>query len=175
MAKLASSGGEFDLWEFYLHEAMAQLHLSLFGESTEFSENHNVKLREAYDRAYFGETSEIKREANVFIRRFAADVMSHSINAEGDPTKCGPLRAQQMGCPVFGPVAAACTENMPSFVDNTLAARRDTMTIAAFAGFDTTANMMTWMTFEMCRRPELQVRITFFLGNLQSLRLTTSY
>ncbi len=43
-----SSGGVVNLTEFYLHEAMAQLHIALLGEETDFSEAHNARLRSSF-------------------------------------------------------------------------------------------------------------------------------
>lgn len=36
---------------------------------------------------------------------------------------------------------------------------RDTAATILFAGHDTTANLMTWVTFEMARKPHLQRRM----------------
>lgn len=158
----AREASEVDFLEFYLHEAMAQLHLALLGESTEFSELHNVKLRGAFNTMLAGvlETGvEQLKESRNYIRRFSKEVLDHTRNDTGGPTKAGPYRAMMTGCPVFGPVAAKLAENIPSSPIDPVSVQRDTATTISFAGFDTTANLMTWVTFEMTRRPELRKRL----------------
>jgi cytochrome P450 len=59
----------------------------------------------------------------------------------------------------MGPVGAKLAENIPQSAVDPVSIQRDTVTTLSFAGFDTTANLMTWVTFEMCRRPELQKRL----------------
>jgi len=157
-----TSNQPFDMCEFYLFEAMTQLHLALLGETTEFSEANNVKLREAFADMMTGPiTLGVKRwmESRDFIRSFSAQVLAHARDDKGEPTKAAPFRAQAAGCPVVGPVAAKLAENIPTSVVNPLSVQRDTASTISFAGFDTTALLMTWVTFEMCRRPDLQARL----------------
>ena len=161
---MASQPGKppIDMCEFYLFEAMTQLHLALMGESTEFSEANNVKLRNAFHVMLVdGLAAGAERwiENRNFIREFSTQVLEHTRNDRGDPIKHGPFRAAMSGCPVFGPVSAKLAENTPTSATDPLSVQRDTAATISFAGFDTTALNMTWVTFEMCRRPELQARL----------------
>jgi len=157
----AATGKPIDMWEFYLHEAMAQLHLALFGETTEFSETNNVSLRNSFSTMLSGFNGDIEKfkVARDHTRSFSHQVLEHSRDHTGAPTRSGPYRAAMTGCPVVGPVAAKLLENTPTSVVDPVSVQRDTATTISFAGFDTTANLMTWVTFEMCRRPELQTRL----------------
>ena len=50
-----------------------------------------------------------------------------------------------------------CAHNPDS--DTSLKVDRDTAATLLFAGHDTTANLITWFVFEMCRNPNLQRRV----------------
>jgi len=150
-----------DICEFYLFEAMTQLHMALLGETTEFSEQHNVKLRQSFSTMLNGLSADVEawKNSRNFIRNFSKQILEHVRDEKGDTVRSGPYRAQMTGCPVVGPVAAKLAENVPQCVSDPLAAQRDSASTISFAGFDTTALNMTWVTFEMCRRPELQRRL----------------
>lgn len=155
-------GQPVDICEFYLFEAMTQLHLALFGESTEFSETNNVRLRQSFNTMMvgpFGSSLAKWKEDRAFIRNFSKQILEHTRNERGDTIKSAPFRSEMLNCPVIGPVAAKLAENTPTSVADPLAAQRDSVSTISFAGFDTTALNMTWVTFEMCRRPELQKRV----------------
>lgn len=156
-----TAGNPTDVCEFYLFEAMTQLHLPLLGEDKDFSESNNVALREAFATMLKGPGGQIEKwkSDRALIRSFSKDILDHARDAKGDTARSAPYRAQMVGCPVVGPVAAKLAENVPGSVADPLAAQRDSASTISFAGFDTTALNMTWVTFEMCRRPELQRRL----------------
>ena len=153
---------QLDAWEFFLFEALTQLHLALFGETTDFSEANNVKLRAAFDAQLKGPFlvgAEKVKETGKFIREFSTQLLDHAHDTQGRPTRAAPFRASAVGCPVVGPVMAKLAENSPTSAPDPVSVRRDSATTFSFAGFDTTANMMTWFTFEMARNPALQRRL----------------
>ena len=58
------------------------------------------------------------------------------------------------GVAVAGPLSAVITN-----MDSDLRTANGNFLIFAFAGHDTTAHTMTWLTLELARKPELQRRV----------------
>lgn len=160
--KIKDDGNKIDMLEFFSFEAMTQLHMALFGESQEFSEANNVKLRKSFNVQFSGLATSTKEEiveAVRFTREFSQQVLNHSVDSQGRLAKAAPSHAEKLNCPVLGPLAAKLVENPAGFANEPLIARRDSVSTFSFAGFDTTANLMTWLTFEMCRNPHYQERL----------------
>lgn len=147
------AGAVVNMNEFLLHEAMAQLQLSLFGMSEDFMNDTNVKLRRAFDTITAGtgitsggdsrflNSEEVQKSA-----RYAGEWLTRFLE-EADE-KVGFAESQEAPrAKLDGPLAARIADsdeaipNAATFV---------------FAGHDTTANTMTWLLFEVAQRPELQ-------------------
>ena len=155
--------------EFWLHEAMAQLQLALLGETEAWMDRTNIPLRRAFAAANAQSVDLAtmvarRRKAQKFIRGYASELVERA-------TGPAPARAPRHAgaCPaggVRGPVTARLADldaHMAGLnVDADQARKknmaRDTAATFLFAGHDTTANLMTWATFELARRPELQAR-----------------
>merc|ERR1719265_2000677 len=60
--------------------------------------------------------------------------------------------------PVFGPLSKAI-DNASTELDMNLVDRFGNMMLVLFAGHDTTAHTMTWLTYEMARNPRHQRRL----------------
>jgi len=156
-------GGEVvNMNEFLLHEAMAQLQLSLFGLPESFMADTNKKLRGAFDTITAGtgitsggdsrylDTSAVRAGA-AYANTWLTDFLQHADEksdiafeaAERAETGDGAATA----APPDGPLSALIADsdepvpNAATFV---------------FAGHDTTANTMTWLLYEVAQRPDLQ-------------------
>eukprot|EP00037_Helgoeca_nana_P000385 m.21426 g.21426 ORF g.21426 m.21426 type:complete len:571 (+) comp10468_c0_seq1:48-1760(+) len=152
-----------EIWEFWLNEAMAQLQLALLGETEETEAKTNKVLRKAFDAALFGDSADIaerlkkQAEATEFILDYSATVIERSIDpVTGESRVSGP--SYDGNTPVHGPLTAQMA-TMKSEIMTDFPVDRDTAATILFAGHDTTANLMTWVTFEMARKPHLQRRM----------------
>ena len=148
--------------EFWLHEAMAQLQLALLGEDEEWMNRTNKPLREAFAAANAQSVDLVtmmarRRKAQKFIRAYASELVARG----GGGRHAG-------ACPaggVRGPVTARLADLDASVAHVEGDARRmehvarDTAATFLFAGHDTTANLMTWATFELARNPRFQARV----------------
>jgi cytochrome P450 len=163
-----------DIWEFFLHEAMAQLQLALLGETEEYMDETNIPLRKAFGLALSNEPDLQKRLANgrkatKYIQSYASKLVEHGMEGVHSGKMLGP-EPHLDGSNIHGPLTARLA-SLQKIVDknmngglikdngDALHLGRDTAATFLFAGHDTTANLMTWTTFEMARRPELQLRI----------------
>jgi cytochrome P450 len=154
--------------EFFLYEAFAQLHLTMLGETAEFMDANNVKLRDAFStlakgfglvsRSEFGRAKAFVTQNSTELVRRARDRAAS--NGGGDGVDSGANSGS--GCPMSGggggPLGAVLATHVPH-ARNPERALVDTMTTFTFAGHDTTANMMTWCTFEVARSAEIQARL----------------
>lgn len=148
MGQLAAAAGEdgVQVHEFFLHEAQAQLQMALFGMDEGFMESTNKPIRDAF--------SGINPDPN-----YAKDMCLTMLEKVGESDRFSTAsESSATGKPVFGPlsksVATAGTElnlNMKDQFGN--------MMLILFAGHDTTAHTMTWMTYELARHPEHQARL----------------
>ena len=73
--------------------------------------------------------------------------MLDAMQARKDAT-AAPSEAKASGCPIHAPLARRLVDNGED--EDVM---RDTTTTFAFAGHDTTANLMTWLVFEVCQVP----------------------
>ncbi len=147
--------------EFFLHEAMAQLQLALLGETEEFMNETNIPLRKAFSASLtpnpnFNEALKTRRESRKFIQKYSNDLVKRSVEANKDK----PADA----C-VHGPLSARLADLCPA-AKNMDVIRRDSAATFFFAGHDTTANLMTWFTFEMAKNQSLQARIHAEVDNV---------
>jgi len=155
-----------EIWEFWLNEAMAQLQLALLGESKETEAGTNKILRNAFNDALFGNPDQSiedrlrqQGEANEFILDYSAKLVERSIDpVTGKSRVAGPSLDE--ADPVHGPLTAQiATMRQEITGTGAHAVDRDTAATFLFAGHDTTANLMTWVTFELARKPHLQHRM----------------
>lgn len=164
ISKFCEEGKPFDAYEFFHHETASQLHVVMFGETREFSDEYIKRFGPAYDTIISGRhlsSPEKFFEAVMTLQEFAAQLVKRSVGERGEPLRAGPFRALARGCPVVGPLAATMIENVPSqsAVVDPLAVQQETVLNLAIAGFDTTSNLLTWFAFEMARKPHLQRRL----------------
>eukprot|EP00035_Acanthoeca_spectabilis_P022487 m.444035 g.444035 ORF g.444035 m.444035 type:complete len:577 (+) comp19038_c0_seq1:148-1878(+) len=154
-----------EIWEFWLNEAMAQLQLALLGETKQTEAKTNKMLRNAFGEALFGGGSETdvaarlqsQAKATEFILDYSANLVKRSIDpATGQSRVVGPSFDE--GSEVRGPLTAQIATLKESMTTDAQV-DRDTAATFLFAGHDTTANLMTWVTFEMARKPHLQRRL----------------
>ena len=144
--------------EFFLHEAMAQLQMTLLGETQEYMEELNVPLREAFTAAFQPlddpmEALKVRRASRKYVQSWANRVVERATDAQGNPRHEGP----ENGHP-HGPLAARIATLCPH-AERASKIRRDAASTFLFAGHDTTANLMTWCTYELCRNPQYQDRL----------------
>lgn len=150
MEKLRREAGPHgvQVHEFFLHEAQAQLQLSLFGMDETFMDDTNHKIRQVFSGSCpvqsFG-----KNMCLEMMRKVREDP---AFAAASDP------EVQAGHKPVFGPlsksVATAGTELGLNLKD-----QFGNMMLILFAGHDTTAHTMTWLAYELARHPPYQQRL----------------
>lgn len=148
---LHAAAGEYGVQmnEFFLYEAMAQLQLGLMGLDEEFMDSTNVEIRKVFsgdqiEDLTYGRDVVVKMMAKVGANPAFAVACDEDVIVHGKP--------------VFGPlsksVADAGRELDMQFMD-----QWGNMMIILFAGHDTTAHTMTWLTYEMSRNPHYQARL----------------
>ena len=134
--------------EFYLHEAQAQLQMALFGMDEAFMERTNKQIRQVFA----GNHPEPERG-------FGAEMVLEMLKrVESNPAFTTAFEGQLEGKPVFGPLSKAVA-NAANDLDMNLYDQFGNMMLILFAGHDTTAHTMTWLTFELARHPEYQLRV----------------
>ena len=161
-AQRQDQGFTVDVHHFMQMEALKHLHLALLGETREFSDEHAPKLAHAFDMLLYGLRKSSKKEIMEYynyVRSVSAKLLSRARDELGNPTHTGPFRAAAQGCPVAGPVMAKLLETTFNGALDPASVQLDNVTTFSFAGFDTTANLMTWMAFELSKRPDLQERV----------------
>ena len=145
-------GGVVNMNEFLLFETMAQLQISLLGMDEGFMDETNVPLRRAFDHATgatgilsggdsrYLDTPQFERHALYFagwVQRFLERAAEkRGFDAAG-------------GAP-DGPLAARIVESPEPFFN---------AATMVFAGHDTTANTMSWLLYEVAKRPATQRRL----------------
>jgi cytochrome P450 len=163
----AGGAGSVEIGDFWLHEAMAQLQLALLGETEEYMNETNRPLRQAFGLALSSAPSLQQRLADMeqgteYIHDYADKLVEHALAPGSRGRYVGPDESARGQGPVNGPLTsrlqtiAAAVEGVPSGSEHI---PRDVAAAILFAGHDTTANMMTWTTFEMARKPHLQRRL----------------
>eukprot|EP00931_Biecheleriopsis_adriatica_P102516 TRINITY_DN77476_c0_g1_i1.p1 TRINITY_DN77476_c0_g1~~TRINITY_DN77476_c0_g1_i1.p1 ORF type:complete len:614 (+),score=133.21 TRINITY_DN77476_c0_g1_i1:26-1843(+) len=137
LAALVDCGGAVDMSDFLLHEAQAQLQLALMGLPESVMESTNCKIRSAFQ----GHPGDNEPRALANALRQIMEAMQEEKN----------LALPSDQCPVRGPMAQALkvADLSPSSVYGN-------MLLILFAGHDTTGHTMTWLLFELCRKPEIQ-------------------
>lgn len=147
---LAQNSGPYgvQMHEFYLHEAQAQLQMALFGMDEEFMEKTNKAIRDVFSGnskdSNFGKDMCLQ-----MMEKVKSDPRFATANEEAV------LNHQK---PVFGPLSKAIA-NASTELDMNLVDRFGNMMLVLFAGHDTTAHTMTWLTYEMARNPKYQRRL----------------
>mmetsp|Transcript_3323 Transcript_3323/g.8034 ORF Transcript_3323/g.8034 Transcript_3323/m.8034 type:complete len:545 (+) Transcript_3323:2-1636(+) len=162
LEKLASQDdGVVQINEFLLNEAMAHLLLGLFGAPADFVEETNAKIRNAFSTSLeltggfsgcadgHAVSPEQARETAEYVFSWADKVMSFAEDKKGpgEGSIDGPLSAR------IREVVKATKRKVPEAV------QRFNAVTFAFAGHDTTAHTMTWLVYELCRRPHYQQRV----------------
>ena len=158
---------QIEICDFWLHEAMAQLQLALLGETDEYMNETNEPLRKAFNLALSSAENLQQRLADMetgteYIHAYADKLVDHALGEGSKLRYVGPEEAIKSGAVVNGPLTSrlqtisSAVEGIKSGVENI---PRDVAAAILFAGHDTTANMMTWTTFEMARKPHLQQRL----------------
>eukprot|EP00930_Biecheleria_cincta_P070629 TRINITY_DN58262_c0_g1_i1.p1 TRINITY_DN58262_c0_g1~~TRINITY_DN58262_c0_g1_i1.p1 ORF type:complete len:659 (+),score=101.89 TRINITY_DN58262_c0_g1_i1:168-1979(+) len=151
LASMATDGKEVDMSDFFLHEAQAQLQLALLGASEELMEDTNEGIRAAFTGNHeIGKVGFLGQSMQKLME------LAKNDNTLGLPTD---------DCPVRGPLSRAVqTSNLTNTADY------GNMLLILFAGHDTTGHTMTWLLFELCRNPsiqlELQAEVDQFFGDL---------
>ena len=167
LGTLQASKHGVQMHDFFLHEAQAQLQLALFGMDEEFMEKTNEPIRQVFNGTYpdpekhFGSQMVLDmlqkvKENDAFATATDSDVVS------GKKT-------------VFGPLSKAVV-NASEDMDMNLYDQFGNMLLILFAGHDTTAHTMTWLTYELARHPEyqrqLQAEIDQMFDDLKGREMT---
>lgn len=134
--------------EFFLNEAQAQLQLALFGMDTEFMNRTNKPIRDAF--------AGINPDLN-FAKDMCLDMMSKvgenpNFGTPSDPDVASGRKD------VFGPLSKSVMR-AGSELNLNLKDQFGNMMLILFAGHDTTGHTMTWLTFELARRPKFQAML----------------
>lgn len=148
--ELRADSGEFgvQMHDFFLHEAQAQLQMALFGMDEEFMERTNQKIRDA-----FAGTNPDPDFAKDMCMEMMSKVGENPAFASAtDPEVVSGEKA------VFGPLSKS-VELAASELGMNLKDQFGNMMLILFAGHDTTAHTMTWMTYELAKHPEHQARL----------------
>lgn len=158
MERLRQESGPYgvQVHDFFLHEAQAQLQLALFGMDEAFMDSTNEKIRQVFagacEEPEFGKDMCLDMMAKVgqnpaFAAASDAEVLNGQKKIFGPLSKSVATAGKELGL------------NMKDQFGN--------MMLVLFAGHDTTAHTMTWLTFELARHPKIQARLqaeidTFF-------------
>ena len=164
---VSSETNSLEIGEFWLHEAMAQLQLALLGETEEYMDKTNQPLRQAFSLALSSADNLQQRLADMekgteFIHDYANKLVEHALDKSSRDRYVGPEESAKGIGRVSGPLTSriqSITEAVKGVASGTENIPRDAAAAFLFAGHDTTANMMTWTTFEMARKPHLQRRL----------------
>lgn len=140
LAALAAGGTAVDIYEFLLHEAMAQLQLALLGVSEDMAEETNVGIRAALG-------GDVERGQVGYLGEAMKSYMAH---AHSDPN----LAAPGEGRPIHGPLSRLVKSSALPEETNW-----GNMLIILFAGHDTTAKTLCWLLFELSRHPDIQAEV----------------
>jgi cytochrome P450 len=152
LGELSKNAGKYgvEMHDFFLHEAQAQLQLALFGMDEKFMNSTNQSIRQVFNGTYpdpdkhFGSQMVLDMlkkvgENDAFATATDIDV----INGTKD---------------VFGPLSKAVV-NASKDLNMNLYDQFGNMLLILFAGHDTTAHTMTWLTYELARNPTYLKRV----------------
>mmetsp|Transcript_57107 Transcript_57107/g.121370 ORF Transcript_57107/g.121370 Transcript_57107/m.121370 type:complete len:634 (+) Transcript_57107:163-2064(+) len=149
LAELSNATPSVDMSDFLLHEAQAQLQLALLGMPSDFMEATNSDIRQTFmghPEATVGKLSQAMKDIMKQAREDTTSRVPSDFLPDAD--HAGEVAS---GCPVRAPLSRALQTGKlnPS-------TEYGNMLIILFAGHDTTGHTMTWVLFELSRRPELQ-------------------
>ena len=147
---LSKNAGQYgvQMHEFFLHEAQAQLQMALFGMDEEFMEKTNAPLRRM-----FSGTSLPGEEG--FGTQACLDMLK---KVEENPAFATAAESLSSNKKVFGPLSKAVA-NAVHDLDMNLYDQFGNMMLILFAGHDTTAHTMTWLTYELAHHPKYQKKV----------------
>ena len=132
--------------EFFLHEAQAQLQMALFGLDEEAMEKTNKNIRDGF--AGTNPDSNYLRDITLEYMRLVGENAKYA-TASDEEVVNGTKE-------IFGPLSKAVYNassilNLPDQFGN--------MLLILFAGHDTTAHTMTWLTYEMAKNQDIQEKL----------------
>ena len=149
MKELSNNAGEYGVncHDFFLHEAQAQLQLALFGMDEEFMESTNKPIRDGFaGRAPF----------SVVLQNTVQ--MMRAVSKNEDFAAASDAEVISGEKPIFGPLSKS-VDNAAKDLGLNVADQFGNMLLILFAGHDTTAHTMTWLTYELAHHPEYQKRV----------------
>jgi cytochrome P450 len=151
LEKLAAEAGPYgvQMHEFYLNEAMAQLQLALFGMDEKYMEATNKRVRSDFNGTAGKDEGFAIQMCMEMIQKVKSDPRFATASEEAvkKGSKC-----------VFGPMSKAI-DNASTELNLDVKDQFGNMLLVLFAGHDTTAHTMTWLTYELARHPEYQRRL----------------
>jgi len=152
LGELSNASGMYgvQMHEFFLHEAQAQLQLALFGMDEEFMEKTNVPIRQVFNGTHPDPTA-----------HFGSQMVLDMLKKVGENPQFATATDPDVingSKPVFGPLSKAVV-NASKDLDMNLYDQFGNMLLILFAGHDTTAHTMTWLTYELARNPSYQRRV----------------
>ena len=134
--------GVVNMNDFLLYETEAQLQLALFGLDSNFMEETNENFR----------ASMAGKIDAMYARQFCDELML-KISEASDIS--GPVSSGvNPSCPVKGPLS----DGLRSMTMDGYGTKGNAF-IFAFAGHDTTGHTLSWLMFELARKPALQKRL----------------
>jgi len=134
--------------EFFLHEAMAQLQLVLFGMDEEVMESTNSNIREVFAGTH--KDSKYGRDIVLSMLRKVSE--NPAFATATDPAVVSGEK------PVFGPLSKSVVDAISTLNLDPLD-QFGNMMIILFAGHDTTGHTMTWLCYELSKHPEHLARL----------------
>jgi len=143
--RIASGNEGVQVHEFFLNEAQAQLQLALFGMDTEFMNKTNRPIRDAFA----GRNPDLNFVKDMCLRMMDKVGENPNFAAPSDPEVVNGSK------PLFGPLSKSVARAGKELGMN-LKDQFGNMLLILFAGHDTTGHTMTWLTFELARKPKLQ-------------------
>tara|TARA_Y100000816_G_scaffold256967_1_gene210826 strand:- start:2060 stop:3763 length:1704 start_codon:yes stop_codon:yes gene_type:complete len=145
-----------NMCDFLLHEANAQLNITMFGNDKMYTEENNKIIRDTFK----GKTEKgtLRRYMDNLVKNLA-----DSINVNFDPAYNDLLFNKDKI--INGPLGRAMADQEADEIT-----KWGNGLIFSFAGHDTTGHSMAFFCYEMAKRPDYQIRLqdeidTFFLLN----------
>ena len=150
MGGLMAQQGKYgvQVHEFFLHEAQAQLQMALFGLDEDYMEKTNKKIRDGF--AGVNPDENYLRDICLEMMRKVGENSKYA--SASDPEVINGTKE------IFGPISKA-VYNASTQLDLSVPDQFGNMMLILFAGHDTTAHTMTWLTYEMARNPRFQARL----------------
>lgn len=139
----AQGDGQVNMSEFFLHETLAQLMLGLFGFPEEFMEATNKRFRDSMS----GKLLDQPAFMPFFLQALGSMIDDAAYTSPSEVMSGGRL---------FGPLSRIIEQTTPA---ENIFDKMGNIFIFAFAGHDTTGHTLTWLTFELSKRRDLQARL----------------